>query len=128
MRTPLLPAALPGSRTRAEQFDQTVLEAAAELGERWPRELAAIEFAVDEVPPTESDEESEAGPEVVLDGPVPLSRFTPPGIDSRGRSTKARIVVYRRPLEARADDVEELADLVVEVLTRQISAVLGEPD
>ena len=127
MRTPLIPATLPGSRTRAEQFDQAVLEAAAELADRWPRELAAIEFAVDEVPPL-LPADVEPGPEVVLDGPIPLSRFTPPGIDARGRATKARIVVYRRPLEARSEVGDELMELVVEVLVQQISAVLGEPD
>ncbi|MTD14098.1 exonuclease [Nakamurella sp. YIM 132087] len=120
-------ADLPGARTRAEQFDQAVLDAAAEMELRWPKDIASIDFAVDDVPPVP------AGPivphqDIVLDGGVPLTRFTPPGVDSRGRATRARIVVYRRPLELRAGDSGDLADLVAEVLAEQISAVLGGGD
>lgn len=125
LRSPLLPAKLPGSRTRAEQFDHAVLQAAADLEERWPREIQAIEFAVDEVPPLPAGEVIPSS-DVVLDAGVPLTRFTPPGVDARGRATKARIVVYRRPLEVRAQDAGDLTELVAEVLTEQLSAVLGE--
>jgi len=126
LRSPLLPAGLPGSRTRAQQFDQAVLDAVAELEAQWEGALDAIEFAVDEVPPLP------AGPvlpsdDVVLDGGVPLTRFVPPGVDHRGRPTKARVVVYRRPLEVRAAGVEDLGDLVAQVLIEQVTAVLGEP-
>lgn len=126
LRTPLLPADAPASRTRAERFDQAVLEAVADLEERWPGRLEAIEFAVDEVPAIPGDGPVIPSDEVVLDGGVPLTRFMPPGIDSRGRPTKARIVVYRRPLEVRSSDAFDLGDLVAEVLGEQVSAVLGE--
>jgi hypothetical protein len=97
----------------------------ADLEERWPSELGSIEFAVDEVPTLP------AGPviassDVVLDGGVPLTRFSPPGVDARGRATKARVVVYRRPLEVRAADSGDLGELVAEVLGEQLTAVLGE--
>ena len=36
LRTPLLPADIPASRTRSQRFDQAVLEAVADLEERWP--------------------------------------------------------------------------------------------
>ena len=126
LRTPLLPRELPAARSRAEQFDQAVLEAVADLEAKWEDGLEAIEFAVDEVPPLP------AGPvlpstDVVLDGGVPLTRFLPPGVDNRGRPTKARIVVYRRPLEVRSTTAEDLGDLVAEVLTEQVAAVLGDP-
>ncbi|HEY5878670.1 MAG TPA: metallopeptidase family protein, partial [Nakamurella sp.] len=124
----LLPIDVPASRTRAQRFDQAVLEAVAELEIRWPGRLESLEFAVDEVPVVPADGPEPASDEVVLDGGVPLARFLPPGMDSRGRPTKARIVVYRRPLEVRAGDVGELSDLVAEVLGEQLSAVLGEPD
>jgi hypothetical protein len=125
LRTPLLPHGLPAARSRAERFDQAVLEAVADLEARWDG-LDAIDFAVDEVPPLP------AGPvlpssEVVLDAGVPLTRFLPPGVDNRGRPTKARIVVYRRPLEVRSTNAEDLGDLVAEVLAEQVTAVLGEP-
>ena len=124
LRTPLLPDQVPASRTRAEQFDQAVLDAVADLEERWPTELSSIEFAVDEVPPLPAGPVLPAN-DVVVDAGVPLSRFLPPGVDSKGRPTKARIVVYRRPLEVRAQDATDLSDLVVEVLDEQLTAVLG---
>ncbi len=125
LRSPLLPSRLPGFRTRAELFDQAVLDAVSDLDDRWPGQLAAIEFAVDEVPPLP------AGPvlpssDVVVDGGVPLSRFLPPGVDGRGRPTKARIVVYRRPVEMRSQHSVDLADLVADVLEEQLTAVLGD--
>ncbi len=125
LRTPLLPAQLPAARTRAQQFDQAVLEAVADLEDRWPNELASIEFAVDEVPSLPAGSVAPSS-DVVLDGGVPLTRFSPPGVDARGRATKARVVVYRRPLEVRAADSGDLGDLVAEVLGEQLTAVLGE--
>ncbi|ACV80459.1 hypothetical protein Namu_4170 [Nakamurella multipartita DSM 44233] len=128
LRSPLLPVDVPASRTRAQRFDQAVLEAVAELEGHWPGKLEALEFAVDEVPGVPADGPESASDEVVLDSGVPLTRFLPPGMDARGRPTKARIVVYRRPLEVRAGDAGELGDLVAEVLGEQLAAVLGEPD
>lgn len=127
LRTPLLPADVPASRTRAQRFDQAVLEAVADLEARWPGRLESLEFAVDEVPAVPNDGPELASDEVVLDGGVPLARFLPPGMDAHGRPTKARIVVYRRPLEVRSGDAGELGDLVAEVLGEQLTAVLGEP-
>src|SRR6478752_7189025 len=87
LRTPLLPADIPASRTRSQRFDQAVLEAVADLEERWPGRLQDIEFAVDEVPAIPGEGAVAPSDEVVLDGGVPLTRFMPPGIDSRGRPT-----------------------------------------
>lgn len=127
LRGPLLPADLPAARSRAEQFDQLVLAAVATVELRWPDELADVEFAVDEVPSV-SSEEIRPGPEVILDGGVPLARFVAPGVDPKGKLTKARVVVYRRPLEIRAADASDLEDLVEEVLIEQVSAMLGEDE
>ena len=50
-------------------------------------------------------------------------------MDRRGVPTRARIVLYRRPLEARAKDGADLADLVHDVLVEQIASYLGlDPD
>lgn len=125
LRSPLLPAELPAARTRAQQFDHAVLEAVADLEERWPGELGSIEFAVDEVPTLPAGSVVPTS-DVVLDGGVPLTRFSPPGVDARGRATKARVVVYRRPLEVRAADSGDLGELVAEVIGEQLTAVLGE--
>ncbi len=104
-----------------------MLAAVAAVEVRWPRKLAGVEFAVDEVPAVDGDELT-PGPEVILDGGVPLARFLGPGVDRSGRPTKARVIVYRRPLEIRAADTGDLEDLVEEVLVEQVTAVLGEHD
>lgn len=123
-RTPLLPALAPGFRTRSELFDQVVMDAVADLDGRWPGDLASIEFAVDDVPAIAKGPVVDSDTVVVDDG-VPLARYFPPGVDKRGKQTKARIVVYRRPLEMRAPGGPDLLDLVTEVLAEQIGAVLG---
>ncbi len=125
LRTPLLPADLPAARSRAEQFDQLVLAAVATVEHRWPSELANVEFAVDEVPALPPGSVT-PGSDVILDGGVPLARFLPPGVDQRGKATKARVVLYRRPLEVRAADPGDLGDLIEEVLTEQVAAIIGE--
>lgn len=38
-----------------------------------------------------------------------------------------RVVVYRRPIEARAHDDADLAEIVREVVTEQVAALLGVP-
>src|SRR6478736_8689468 len=83
LRTPLLPTDVPASRTRAQRFDQAVLEAVADLEARWPGRLESLEFAVDEVPAVPNDGPELASDEVVLDGGVPLARLLPPGMDAR---------------------------------------------
>lgn len=101
------------------------MEAVADLEPRWPDQLAAIEFAVDDVPALPTGPMAPSS-DVVEDDGVPLARFFPPGVDGRGRATKARIVVYRRPVEMRAPAQLDLIDLVTDVLSEQIEAVLGE--
>lgn len=124
-RTPLMPPELPGFRTRAELFDQLVMDAVAELEGRWPEQIASIEFAVDDVPALPSGAVVTSS-DVVVDDGVPLARFFPPGVDGRGRATKARVVVYRRPMELRAPSSSELVELVTDVLSEQLEAVLGD--
>lgn len=124
-RTPLLPAQVPGFRTRAELFDQLVMEVVADLEPRWPDRLADIEFAVDDVPALPTGPVISSS-DVVVDDGVPLARFFAPGVDARGRATKPRIVLYRRPVEMRAPGQFDLVDLVTDILEEQITAVLGE--
>ena len=100
--------------TRRERFDDLVLDAAdrirPHLGNRW----AATEFAVQEVPPTD---------------PAPWEDPSPP-LGRLLRSTPERgdrVVVYRRPVEARALDADDLAVIVRGVVTQQVAALLGVP-
>ena len=128
LRGPLYPATLPAARTRAERFDALVLEALDPIEVRWRTELTQLDVAVDDVPEVQ---EQAFTPDdgVVEDANVPLARLVPAGVDRRGVPTRARIVLYRRPLEARARDGADLADLVHDVLVEQVANYLGlDPD
>lgn len=127
MRRPLVPAGLPLSRTRAEEFDDLILDAVEHLEHRWRAELAGVEFAVEEVPYVESADPEALihGSDVVEDGNVPLARLLP-GEDDQ---LPPRIVLYRRPLEVRARGRHDLADLVHDVVVEQVANLLGrDPD
>ena len=118
-----MPASVPLARTRAELFDDLVLDTVESLERRYARELEGVEFAVEEVPPDLNVYDTD----VLEDGEVPLARLLP---GRPGRTdTPPRIVLYRRPLEARARGGADLADLLHEVLVEQVAEYLNiEPD
>ena len=178
LRGVLAPPGVPLHRTRAQRFDDLVLQAVARLEPRWEAHLAGVEIAVEEIPPPAA-----VAPGTAVSGPVPLarldpgsSRITPPaagwpgvtgpdvtgpdvtgpdvtgpdvtgpdvtgpdvtGPDVTGPGEPAqagpagsaaprppRIVVYRRPLLARADTEEDLAELVFEVVVEEFARLLG---
>ncbi|OZE84521.1 exonuclease [Rhodococcoides fascians] len=131
IRGPVLPEDLPARRSRAEKFDRLVLDAFARIDHRWHDKLSKLDIAVDDVPKIRAlDPESVTWPpEVVAEGPVPLSRLVPAGIDKRGETTRARVVLFRRPLERRAKHPEDLENLLFEVLVEQVATYLGiDPD
>jgi len=111
---------MPLHRTRSERFDDLVLLAVSQLEPRWETELSALEFAVEEIPPAIPDTDD---PDL-----VPLARLEPGAVADLagdGADTPARIVLYRRPLMARADAEEELAELVLDVIVEQFARWLG---
>jgi predicted Zn-dependent protease with MMP-like domain len=126
LRGPLAPVSLPLSRSRSEHFDDLVLQAVAQLEPRWENELAGVEFAVEEVP---SAEQTETGYELADDAdPVPLARLdlgSPEASDADHPARPARIVLYRRPLLARADGDDELSELVLDVVIEEFARLLG---
>jgi predicted Zn-dependent protease with MMP-like domain len=142
LRGPLLPSAatigdrevrIPAAQTRGERFDDLVLDAVEDLEQRWAHELVGVEFAVEDVPAVPVGSDAALDEHVVTDetsgGAVPLGRLLPAGKDARGRSTAARVVVYRRPLEARAIDRSDLSDLVRDVVVDQVARLLQlDPD
>ncbi|MGH3436877.1 MAG: metallopeptidase family protein [Sciscionella sp.] len=131
LRGPLYPPGVPAARSRSERFDALVLEALEPIEARWHGELTDLDVAVDEVPEAGDGAHGTAAldVDVVTDREVPLARLVPAGIDRRGVPTQARIVLYRRPLEARAKDNVDLADLVHDVLVEQVANYLGlDPD
>ncbi|MFT7020968.1 MAG: putative Zn-dependent protease with MMP-like domain [Rhodococcus sp. (in: high G+C Gram-positive bacteria)] len=122
---------MPGHRSRADRFDRAVLEAFARIDHRWHERLEKLDIAVDEVPKIRAIDPESVNwpPEVVAEGPVPLSRLVPAGIDKRGETTRARIVLFRRPLQLRAKHRDDLEDLLFEVLVEQVATYLGvDPD
>ncbi len=107
---------MPAMSSRAERFDDVVIDAASRIESRWKGAFPHFELAVEEVPP------SDPAPWEVAE--VPLGRL----FAAQGR-TPARIVIYRRPVHTRAMSDADLAALVTEVVTEQIAALLGvEPE
>lgn len=127
MRGPLLPPTVPGWRSRAERFDMAVLAAYEPIERRWEDRLKTLDVAVDEIPRiSPKDPESvQWPPEVIADGPIALARLIPAGVDVRGNTTRARIVLFRKPIERRAKDTVELEELLHEILVAQIATYLG---
>jgi predicted Zn-dependent protease with MMP-like domain len=144
LRGILAPPDVPLHRTRAERFDDLVLQAVARLEPRWEAHLTGVEFAVEEIPPVGD----------VTSGPVPLARLDPgspggsaaagepgsragasgtadapraPGaeVSAGAASRPPRIVVYRRPLMARADSDDDLGELILEVVVEEFARLLG---
>lgn len=127
MRGPLLPPTVPGWRSRAERFDMAVLEAYEPIERRWQERVATLDVAVDEIPriaPKDPDS-VQWPPEVVADGPIALARLIAAGVDVRGNATRARIVLFRKPIERRAKDAVELTELLHELLVAQVATYLG---
>ena len=93
-------------------------EAVARLEPRWETELADVEFAVQEVPDFDTiDEEG-----------VPLARIvrgSPDTSDPGNPATGPRIVLFRRPLLARAEDEDELSELIFDVVVEEFAEILG---
>ncbi len=97
-----------------------VLEAYEPIERRWHDRVSGLDVAVDEIPriaPKDPDS-VQWPPEVIADGPIALARLIPAGVDIRGNSTRARVVLFRKPIERRAKDTDELADLLHEVFSK----------
>lgn len=116
LRGPLIPGELPAARSRAEQFDDLVLDAVARVSRRFPTELAGVEVVVDDVPDA-GRAAGDGGPPA--DRPVELGRGVPAGPEG-----PPRIIVHRRPVESRArGDARE--DLVHDVVVEAVADLLG---
>ncbi len=127
LRGPLVPRDLPAHRTRAQDFDEVVLDAFAEIDSLWHDKLSELDIAVDDVPgilPHDPDAVSWPA-EVEADGPIPLARMVPVGIDRRGNRTRARLILFRRPLQRRAKTDADLLEEILAILVHQIADYLG---
>lgn len=122
-----MPPTVPGWRTRAERFDMAVLEAYEPIERRLHDRLSELDVAVDEIPriAAKDPDSVQWPPEVVADGPIALARLIPAGVDVRGNATRARMVLFRKPIERRAKDTLELGDLLHEILVAQVAIYLN---
>ncbi|XTP07350.1 metallopeptidase family protein [Streptomyces albus subsp. chlorinus] len=113
MRGPIAPPQVPLALSRAEAFDDLVRDSVTRLERHWPQ-LAAVEFAVQEVPRSDNGEVREG------DEAVPLGRIAEGGGDRPDR-----VIVFRRPVEIRSRTRDERALLVHEVVVEQVAELLG---
>ncbi|MEV6053277.1 metallopeptidase family protein [Streptomyces sp. NPDC052107] len=114
MRGPIAPPQVPLAASRADVFADLVQDSVERLERRWPQ-LADIDFLVLEVPRLDG-----SGEQVWSDEAVPLGGVVP-ARDGR----RARVVVYRRPVEIRTKGRDERAALVHEVVVEQVAELLG---
>lgn len=101
-----------GRQSATEFFIAAVTESVQRLMQTSPDALTGVDIGVEDVP-------SSAFDWALLDR-VPLAaaiEATP--------TRAARIVIFRRPLERRASDREDLKDLVHVTLVEQLSALTG---
>ena len=125
VRGPILPVAVPRYRTRSMDFDQAVLEAYAPLQNRFFEQLTGVDLAVDTIPRMRLSSDMIIPDEIFADGSVPLGRVLQAGVDRAGNPTRARIVLFRMPIEQRATNAIERAELLDTVLTALVAHYLN---
>ncbi|KAD3515210.1 metallopeptidase family protein [Arthrobacter yangruifuii] len=113
LRGDVIPPHLAGARTRAERFDEWVLESAQRLERLWGERIQAYQFVVEEIPPG-LEELARSG------GPIPLGAGTPPA-----PNRPAVITVYRHAVETAAGSLLPVSELVHEVIVEQLAALMG---
>lgn len=111
--TPLAPGGVPARRNDREHFDHIALRVMRAVVSRWVAQLGDVELAVEEVPVI--------GPTWTA-GTVPLASYV-----ERTATSSPRLVLFRRPLEHRAENTFELEALLLTVVVEQLAEVLGIP-
>lgn len=122
-RGPLAPRGVPISASPADRFDRIASDAIEHIEHHWRRELANVEFAVDLVPAVQIDNTAS------MEGAIESGGVLLAAIVAARGAEKAHIVLYRKPIELRARDLEDLEDLVHDIVVHVISNYLGlEPE
>jgi predicted Zn-dependent protease with MMP-like domain len=103
----------PALRTGRERFDDIVVSVVADIERRWHHRLGLVEYVVEEVPPP-------LPAHLAGTDDVPLASAVP----ARG-DRPARLVVYRQPIEHRAEGRQELGAIVLTVVVEQVAELLG---
>ena len=109
------PVPVPQVPGASDFFMMSVLDALARITQVCPEAVAGVDVGVDEVPD---------GP-TILSGLYEHDAIPVAAAMDADAEHPARIVVYRRPLEHRAQDRDDLRELVHEALVDQLSALTG---
>ena len=104
---------MPAVRTRGERFDSLAVAVLDDIEQRWEDRLPPVDLAVEEIPVLAPDWPGHR---------VPLGSLVP-----ATATTRARIVLFRRPIEHRAEEPAELAAVILAVLVDQVADLLGVP-
>ena len=102
---------VPAHLTGRERFDQVALDVMDEVESRWTEELAPVELAVEDIPVLPR---TWVAPRVPLASMVGATAASPP-----------RLVLFRRPIEHRAETRTDLEALVLTVVVEQLADYLG---
>ncbi len=125
LRGVLMPK-LPRYATRAETFDATVLDVYAPVLDRFGDRLGGLDVAIDLVPRMRLDSTTARwSDEVAADGPVPLGRLVPAGVDESGSPTRPRLIIFRRPIEQRSTDRTDTEEWLRFVIARLVATYLN---
>lgn len=117
---------LPRHRTRAEDFDAAVLDAYADILDRFEDQLDGLDIAVDMIPRMRMDASLPRwSEEVASDGPIPLGRLVPMGVNEEGAPTRPRLIIFRRPIEERSHDRMEMDQWLRFVMARLVATYLN---
>ncbi len=116
LRRPMFGTRLPRYRTRSGMFDDMVVAQIRRLSEAWPDLVAPLQFAVEDVPPSE---------------PAPWE--SEPMLFSQGfpaeHGIPARVVLYRMPLQAHSPNRMDLQFAIRDELVVRIAELYGRrPD
>ncbi len=102
---------VPAHHTARERFDRVAVEVVSDVESRWTEELSSVELAVEDIPVLPR---TWVAPRVPLASLVPATASAPP-----------RLVLFRRPIEHRAETQADLEALVLTVVVEQLADYLG---
>ena len=128
LRGPLAPPFVPALSSRAAHFNDIVLSAVERLELRWPDELETVEFAVEDIPPHRLLLTSWEQREVPL-ASTSRAAALKGSADVKGSTAQSQphqVTFYRKPIELRCADHDELIALIRDVLAEQIARLLDK--
>ncbi len=111
-RTPMFGTRLPRYRTRSGMFDDMLVAQVRRLNGAWPELIAPVQFAVEDVPPSD---------------PAPWEDVPHLGSQSfpAGHGIPPRIVLYRMPLQSHARNRMDLQFAIRDEVVSRLAEIYG---